>query len=250
MSVEIEDLHFSYGSHEVLKGASLSAESGEIMYVLGPNGVGKTTLFRCLMGHIRPSSGKVLINGRPIFAYSAQELAKEVAYIPQACVPSFNYSVRQIAAMGRTAHLSLFAAPSENDYQITDAALEKLGIRQLADCGISEISGGERQLALIARALAQEANILIMDEPTSNLDYGNQLRVQSLMRTLAHEGMLVLMSSHNPQFALHFADRVAAISDGKSIACGKPAELINSSLLLHLYGVSVEVSNGLLLPKV
>ena len=250
MSVEIEDLHFSYSSHEVLKGFSLSASRGEIMYVLGPNGAGKTTLFRCLMGHIKPSSGKVLINGKPTDNYSSQELAREVAYIPQSCVPSFNYSVRQIAAMGRTSHLSLFASPSEKDYRITDAALEKLGIRQLADCGISEISGGERQLALIARALSQEAKILIMDEPTSNLDYGNQLRVQSLMRTLAHEGMLVLMSSHNPQFALHFADRVAAISGGKSIACGKPEEVINSSLLSELYGVSVKVSNGLLLPEV
>ena len=250
MSVEIEDLHFSYSSHEVLKGFSLSASRGEIMYVLGPNGAGKTTLFRCLMGHIKPSSGKVLINGKPTDNYSSQELAREVAYIPQSCVPSFNYSVRQIAAMGRTSHLSLFASPSEKDYRITDAALEKLGIRQLADCGISEISGGERQLALIARALSQEAKILIMDEPTSNLDYGNQLRVQSLMRTLAHEGMLVLMSSHNPQFALHFADRVAAISGGKSIACGKPEEVINSSLLSELYGGSVKVSNGLLLPEV
>ena len=250
MSVEIEDLHFSYSSHEVLKGFSLSASRGEIMYVLGPNGAGKTTLFRCLMGHIKPSSGKVLINGKPTDNYSSQELAREVAYIPQSCVPSFNYSVRQIAAMGRTSHLSLFASPSEKDYRITDAALEKLGIRQLADCGISEISGGERQLALIARALSQEAKILLMDEPTSNLDYGNQLRVQSLMRTLAHEGMLVLMSSHNPQFALHFADRVAAISGGKSIACGKPEEVINSSLLSELYGVSVKVSNGLLLPEV
>lgn len=250
MSVEIKDLHFSYGSHEVLKGASFSASRGEIMYVLGPNGAGKTTLFRCLMGHIKPSSGKVLINGKPTDYYSAQELAREVAYIPQSCVPSFNYSVRQIAAMGRTSHLSLFASPSENDYRITDAALERLGIRQLADCGISEISGGERQLALIARALAQEAKILIMDEPTSNLDYGNQIRVQSLMRTLAHEGMLVLMSSHNPQFALHFADRVTAISDGKSIACGKPDEVINSSLILKLYSASVTVSNGLLIPEV
>lgn len=249
MSIEIENLCFSYSSHEVLKGFSLTAARGEIVYVLGPNGAGKTTLFRCLMGHIKPSSGKVLINGRPTTAYSAQELAREVAYIPQSCIPSFNYSVRQIAAMGRTSHLALFSSPSERDYRITDAALEKLGIEQLADCGISEISGGERQLALIARALAQEAKILIMDEPTASLDYGNQLRVQSLMRSLAHEGMLVLMSSHNPQYALHFADRVIAISDGRSLACGRPAEVINSSLLSELYGVSVKVSNGLLIPE-
>jgi len=248
MSIEIENLHFSYGMHEVLKGYSLSADCGEIVYVLGANGVGKSTLFRCLLGHLKPTSGRMLINGKPVGRYSPQELAKLVAYIPQSCTPSFNYSVRQIAAMGRTAHLSLFESPSARDYEITDKALEKLGIENLAESGICEISGGERQLALIARALVQEAKILIMDEPTSNLDYGNQIRVQSLMRSLAHEGMLILMSSHNPQYAIHFADKVSAIYNGVSIAFGDPREIIDASLLQKLYGLSAKVNDGLIIP--
>jgi iron complex transport system ATP-binding protein len=248
MSIEIENLRFSFDEHVVLKGYSLNAEKGEIVYVLGPNGFGKSTLFRCIMGQLKPTSGSILVEGKPISGYTAQKLAKTVAYIPQSCTPTFNYSVRQIAAMGRTAHLSLFASPSARDYQITDNALEKFGIGNIADCGICEISGGEQQLDLIVRALVQEAKILIMDEPTSSLDYGNQIRVQLLMHSLAHEGMLVLMSSHNPQYAIHFAGKVSAIFDGRCIAFSKPLEIITPSLIKALYGISVRVNEGMLIP--
>jgi iron complex transport system ATP-binding protein len=248
MGIVIDKLHFSYGNKEVLKGFSMTANYGEFVYVLGPNGVGKSTLFRCMLGYLKPSSGNVLINGKPISSHNISELSKVIAYIPQSYTPTFNYTVLQTVTMGRTAHLSLFSSPSKSDYEKSKNIMKKLGIYDLTDSGIAEISGGERQMVLIARALVQDAKILIMDEPTSNLDYGNQLRIQAQMRDLAHEGMLVLLSSHNPQYAMQFADRIVAINNGVNVAHGKPNEIITSNLLKQLYGLEVEVQNGFLLP--
>lgn len=248
MGIVIDKLYFSYGNKEVLNGFSMKANYGEYVYVLGPNGVGKSTLFRCILGHLKASSGNVIINGKSILSYKIPELAKVIAYIPQSYTPTFNYTVMQTIAMGRTAHLSIFSSPSEKDYEKSKEIMDKLGIYNLADRGIAEISGGERQMALIARALVQDAKILVMDEPTSNLDYGNQLRIQTQMRDLAHEGMLVLQSSHNPQYAMQFADHIAAINNGVNVAYGKPSEVITSNLLKQLYGLEVKVQNGFLLP--
>jgi iron complex transport system ATP-binding protein len=150
--------------------------------------------------------------------------------------------------MGRTVYMPLFASPSDSDYEKSREVLEKLGISDLAERGVTEISGGERQLVLIARALVQDAKILIMDEPTSNLDYGNQLRIQNKMRHLSEEGMLVIQSSHNPQNALQFADRVIAMYDGMNVASGKPGEVINPNLMEQLYSLKVEVRDGQLIP--
>jgi iron complex transport system ATP-binding protein len=197
---------------------------------------------------LKASSGDVLINGKSISSYNIPELSKVIAYIPQSYTPAFNYTVMQIITMGRTAHLSIFSSPSESDFEKSRKVMKKLGIYDLADRGITEISGGERQMALIARALVQDAEILIMDEPTSSLDYGNQLRIQVQMRDLAHEGMLVLLSSHNPQYAMQFADHIVAINNGVNVACGKPSEVITSNLLRQLYGLEVKVQNGFLLP--
>jgi iron complex transport system ATP-binding protein len=248
MSLSIENLYFSYNSAPVLKGVSFSADYGELIYILGPNGVGKSTLFRCILGQLKSSRGNILISGKSISDYSIAELAKEVAYIPQSYKPTFNYSVLQTVTMGRTVYMPLFASPSDSDYEKSREVLEKLGISDLAERGVTEISGGERQLVLIARALVQDAKILIMDEPTSNLDYGNQLRIQNKMRHLSEEGMLVIQSSHNPQNALQFADRVIAMYDGMNVASGKPGEVINPNLMEQLYALKVEVRDGQLIP--
>jgi iron complex transport system ATP-binding protein len=249
MELEVRNLHFAYGSHKVICGFSFIAVSGENIYILGPNGVGKSTLFRCLMGHLKPSEGRVLINGRASEKYKSKELAKKIAYIPQSCDPSFNYTVEQMVAMGRTAHISVFSNPSQYDFEITAAVLERLGIEHLAKCGIMEISGGELQLSMIARALAQQADILLMDEPTSALDYGNQIRVQRLMRDIAHEGKIVIQSSHNPQYALFFADKVIAVSNGTVENDGIPEKVVTPELIQSLYELEAKVTDGILIPK-
>lgn len=245
----VNDLCFSYGTHEILKNITFSASKGEYVYILGPNGVGKSTLFRSLMGHLKPSRGKVKIQGKGITSYKPSELAKKIAYIPQTCHPSFNYSVLQLAMMGRTAYLSPFASPKTADYERTYEILEKLGLEEKAECGIREISGGERQLAMIARALVQEADILLMDEPTSSLDYGNGLRIQMQMKNLASSGLLVIQSSHNPEHAMFFADQVIALKEGHIEAKGKTSEVLTEKLLKKLYGLDVEVRDSVIIPK-
>ena len=247
--LRVNELCFGYGSQEILKNISFSASSGEYVYILGPNGVGKSTLFRCIMGHLKPRQGEVKIQGKAASGYKPSELAKKIAYIPQSCHPTFNYSVLQLVMMGRTAYLSPFASPKASDYEMTYKVLEKLGLKEKAACGIREISGGERQLAMIARALVQEAQILLMDEPTSSLDYGNQMRIQMQMKALAKEGLLVIQSSHNPEHAMFFADEVIALNEGSILAKGKAKEILTEELLMKLYGLEVEVREQLLIPK-
>lgn len=245
----VKDLGFGYGAHEILKNITFSASAGAYVYILGPNGVGKSTLFRSLMGHLKPSQGEIKIQGKEITSYKPGELAKKIAYIPQICNPSFNYSVLQLAMMGRTAYLSPFASPKASDYERTYEILEKLGLKEKAERGIREISGGERQLAMIARALVQEADILLMDEPTSSLDYGNGLRIQMQMKALASSGLLVIQSSHNPEHAMFFADQVIALNEGHIEAQGKTSEVLTEELLKKLYGLEVEVRENLIIPK-
>ena len=249
MELEVRNLHFAYGNHEVIRGFSFNAVSGENIYIIGPNGVGKSTLFRCIMGHLKPSEGSVLINGRASEKYKSKALAQKIAYIPQSCDPNFNYTVEQMVAMGRTAHISVFSNPSQHDFAITTAVMERLSIEHLAKCGIMEISGGELQLSMIARALAQQADVLLMDEPTSALDYGNQIRVQRLMRDIAHEGKIVIQSSHNPQYAMFFADKVIAVRNGAVEGGGIPEEVVTPELIESLYELETKLKDGILIPK-
>lgn len=248
--IVVSNLRYAYEKEEILKEVSFSAKSGEYVYILGPNGVGKSTLFRCMMGHLKNTDGEIEIDHKRITDYKVKELAKKVAYISQSCHPTFNYSVLELAMMGRTAHLSTFATPTKREYEITYEVLKRLEIEDKAEQGILEVSGGEKQLAMIARALVQEAEILLMDEPTSNLDYGNQLRIQAQMKKLAQEGILVIQSSHNPQHAMIFGDKVVALNEGKVVACGKPKEVITAKLLHKLYGIETEIKENLIIPKV
>lgn len=244
MRIEVNDLSFSYGSHDVLRGVSFSAHEGQTIALLGPNGAGKSTLFRCMLGFLRPSAGDVRLDEKPLGAYPQKELARKIAYIPQSYSPAFDYTVLECVLMGLTAHLGTFDAPSKADEQAALAALESLGIAELASRSCGRISGGERQLMLLARALVQKARLLLMDEPTASLDYGNSCRVMQRIKALAQEGYTVIFSTHDPNQALRYASRVLALKDGALTADGAPEAVMTTALLRSLYGVRVNVARA------
>lgn len=241
MAIEARGLSFSYGGAPVLRSISFSAGSGEVIALLGPNGVGKSTLLRCLLGFLRPSGGEVLVNERAIGTLSRRALAREIAYIPQSYSPAFNYTVRDSVLMGVTAKLGTLDSPGAAEHARVMQTLEELGIAHLADRGSRQISGGERQLMLLARALVQDAHVLIMDEPTANLDYGNSFRVMERIEQLGKSGYTVIFSTHEPNHAFRYATRALAMQSGALLGDGKPDEVLREELLSALYGVTVAV---------
>lgn len=241
MSLEVKNLRFSYGAHEVLKGVSFRVSPGEFLSVLGPNGVGKSTLFRCILGLLTPQAGSIVIDGRDTAGMSAPELARRIAYIPQSHSPVFNYSVADMVLMGTTARVGTFASPGRAQLAQVAEAMERLGIRDLADSGYQSISGGQRQMVLIARALAQQARILIMDEPSSSLDFGNRIRVMQTVRQLTREGYSVIQSTHDPDQAFYYSDRILAMKDGQVLADGAPGDILCNTVISALYDTEVEV---------
>lgn len=239
--MNVEQLSFSYGEHEVLKDVSFSAEYGEFLSVLGPNGVGKSTLFRCMLGLLKPSKGGTSIDGRNIAEMTAAQLARCIAYIPQSHNPVFNFTVLDMVLMGTTAQLGRFSSPGKAQTELAQSALERLGIAHLRDRGYANISGGERQLVLIARAIAQQAKILVMDEPSANLDFGNKIRVMQTVKGLTRDGYAVIQSTHDPDQAFFYSDKILALYDGRVLAWGTPRETMDETLVSTLYGVEVEV---------
>ena len=241
MGIEVKNLSFSYGDRPVLQDISFSVGEGELLSILGPNGVGKSTLFRCILGLLSGYTGEVLVDGINARSFSAREAAKHIAYIPQSSHPMFHYSVFDIVLMGRTSGLGSFRSPGKADREKCLRALEKIGISHLAGRCFHRLSGGEQQLVLIARALAQDAPILMLDEPTANLDYGNQLRVLEQVRKLAAEGYTVIQTTHNPEQSYLFSDRILAIQNGRVLTQGKPAQVLTAENMEELYQVEVEV---------
>ena len=245
MTLDISHLSFAYSktSRQVLNDISFSVGEGDLLAVLGPNGVGKSTMFRCILGFLRSYQGIIHLNGRDIRTLDHKEIAKHVAYIPQSTYPVFNYTVLDMVLMGLTNQVNLLASPNQQHIDTAYAAMESLGIAHLRDAGYGEISGGERQLALIARALVQQAKILIMDEPTANLDYGNQFRVMCRISDLAKEGYSILLSTHNPDHAFLYANRTLMIYGGRVIADGAPEKVLDAQLVREVYGVDVHIED-------
>lgn len=241
MGIEVRDLSFAYCTREVLRHISFAADDGRLLAVLGPNGVGKTTLFRCILGLQHRYGGSILIDGEDARAMTARELAHRVAYIPQTHGQAFSYMVLDMVLMGTTHQLSPMSVPKRRELETAQAALERLGISHLSEKNFSHLSGGEQQLVLIARALAQQTKTLLMDEPTASLDYGNQALVLRQVRALADDGYAVLISTHNPQHALWYADAALALLDGETAAFGPPEDVMDAELIRRLYGVEAEM---------
>ncbi|MEG1547632.1 MAG: ABC transporter ATP-binding protein [Clostridia bacterium] len=242
MSITVENLSFGYGAHRVLDGVSFTVEDGQLLSVLGPNGVGKSTLFRCMLGLLNGYTGRITIDGTDVHKLSARELAHHMAYIPQSHAQSFNYTVLDMVLMGTAHQMAQFSLPGKKQMEAAQLALYQMGIEPLAHKGFRCLSGGEQQLVLIARALAQQVKIFVMDEPTANLDYGNQTRVLEQVKRLTMEGYTILLSTHNPQHALTYSDAILALSCGRVAAFGLP-ETMDESLIKCLYGMNVQFLN-------
>lgn len=251
------DLAIGYGKTEIGENINVGVRPGQILCLLGPNGCGKTTLFRTMLGLLAPLRGEVELNGQPLKALSRPEIARQIAYVPQAHAPHFPYQVLDIVLMGRAARLGLFARPGERDRVAAYSALKSLGIEQLALRDYSRLSGGQRQLVLIARALAQETPFIILDEPTASLDFGNQAVVLGEIRKLfrnkdkrevqvdlqidASSAQGIILSTHDPDQAFLLGADVALMKDGAMVKAGPVAETLTSELLSHVYGVSIKV---------
>ena len=241
MSIEVKHLSFSYGKRQVLRDVTFSVDRGRLLSVLGPNGVGKSTLFRCILGLLHGFQGEITVDGVSVSALGARELARKVAYIPQSNYPAFQYSVFDMVLMGTTAQSRAFSPPGPKQEAAAREALERLDIGHLAERSYTRLSGGERQLVLIARALAQQSPVLLMDEPTANLDYGNQIRVLTKVRALADAGYTIVQSTHNPEQSYLFSHQILAMKDGRVLAHGTPDEVMNENLIKALYGIDAEV---------
>ncbi|WP_439500250.1 ABC transporter ATP-binding protein [Bosea sp. (in: a-proteobacteria)] len=240
MSLSASGLAYGYPERRIGEDVTLDLKAGEVLALLGPNGGGKTTLLKTLLGLLPPQAGMLSLDGRPLGSLSIGERARALGYVPQAHAGTFAFSVFAVVLMGRTAHGGLFAAPSRHDREVAQAMLERLGIAALGQRPYTQISGGERQLVLIARALAQEPRYVILDEPTASLDFGNQGKVMAQIRRLAAEGLGVLFTTHDLNQALAHADRVMLLREGRALASGPAAELLTPERLGELYGAPIE----------
>jgi iron complex transport system ATP-binding protein len=239
--LEVRALAFGFPGRTIGSGINFTLAPGEVLCVLGPNGGGKTTLFRTILGLLEKHSGHIAFDGKEIENLSREQIARRAGYVPQGHSAYFAFSLREFVLMGRTSRLGPFSSPGRIDREIAQRALQSLGIADLADKSVTEISGGERQLALVARALAQEPRLLVMDEPTASLDFGNQIRVLERITALASSGISILFSSHNPDQAFLSAQRVLLLGEGRALEIGTPKDVMRSDTLQRLYGVSIRI---------
>ena len=245
MKLSANNLAIGYRGAQIGADISLVIESGQITCLLGPNGCGKTTLFRTLLGLLPPLAGHVLLDGCNITTLSRSEIARHIAYVPQGHTPPFPFEVLDVVLMGRTARMGRFAQPGAQDREAAMKALARLGIADLAQRDYTLVSGGQRQLVLVARALAQEASLIVMDEPTASLDFGNQARVLKQIYDLSQDaengGFGIVLSTHDPDQAFALGADVVAMAHGRVVSSGAASRVLTGQLLSEIYETPVKV---------
>ncbi|MDK2938054.1 MAG: iron complex transport system ATP-binding protein [Methanolobus sp.] len=233
--LKVKNIHFNYGSSKILNDLSFNVEEGQLCGLFGPNGCGKTTLFKCCMNFLKYHTGSVVMGGVDIKDSSIEDMAKIVAYVPQEHKPPFPYLVKEVVLMGRTPHLGGFFGINRDDKEKAWNALKLLDISHLADQPYNQLSGGQRQMVLIARAIAQETRIIFLDEPTSALDFSNQMRIWNLMRKVKDQGITILACSHDPNHVSWFCDKVVVMNRSGILCQGPPHDVITESVLNDVY---------------
>jgi iron complex transport system ATP-binding protein len=237
------DVRFSYRpKYSILRGIEFQARVGTLTSVLGPNGCGKTTLLKCLMNQLRIEKGQIELDGKPLRTYSPTELAKYLAYVPHLPQIAFAFTVAEVVLMGRYAYTGLFGMTADRDLKIAAEAMNMTQTKSFADRTLDELSGGEAQRVMIARALAQQPRIMLLDEPTSHLDIRNQLIIHEMMRRVAHDWpMCVICVSHDINLAARYSDQMVLMNAGQVVASGRPSEVITKDILQKTYHVEVEL---------
>jgi len=241
MKLEIKNGVFGYAGKAVIKNINFELNTGEIVCLLGKNGAGKTTLFKSMLGVLKPISGSILLNEKPIEHWSRPQFARLVGYIPQARSLPFPFTVMDVVLFGRTSHLSTFGSPGKKDRLLAEECLELLKITHLKNRSFTQLSGGEQQLVIIARALAQQPAFLVMDEPTSSLDFGNQIKIIRQVNALKNNSLGIIMATHSPDHAFMCDANVAIIHKGKMWKTGHSNDVVSEEILKEIYGVEVKV---------
>jgi iron complex transport system ATP-binding protein len=241
--LRVEDLRFAYdGAHRaVVDGVSLELGGGEVLAILGPNGAGKTTLLHTLLGILRAQSGRIWLEGRALNTCARSEISRMVGLVPQFEHVAFEYSVEEYVLMGRAPHLGMLDLPAEEDRRLAVEALDQLGLLALRRRSMLELSGGERQMVVLARALAQQARLLLMDEPLAHLDLGNKSRILAVIRRLSRAGVAVVFTTHEPDMVQGVAHRALLMREGRVVASGRTETVMTSEALSQTYGVPIRV---------
>ncbi len=237
----IDNATMGYHKNVVLKDMNLEFTGNEVYSLLGPNGVGKSTFFKSILGLLPLISGRILLNGKDVSKWNRKEFAKKIAYVPQYHNVPFAFKVIDVVLMGRTAHLGLLGSPSKKDKLLAEECLEMLGISSLKNKLFTEISGGERQMVIIARALAQQPSFMIMDEPTSSLDFGNQIKVIKQINELKKDSLGILMATHSPDHAFMCKQKSIAFFKGNLYKQGLTSEVLTEECLKEMYGTAIQV---------
>jgi len=240
-AIEARGLHFGYAQQLVIEDVSLVLRSGEMLGVIGPNGSGKSTLLRLLSGVLRPQAGTIRVQGRPLADFAPRDRARAMAVVPQETASEFPFSVIEVVLMGRSPHLGGFAFEDDHDVQVARAAMIRTGVLELASRSIHELSGGERQRVIVARALAQEAPILLLDEPGAFLDIRHEVEIYDLLHDLQREGHSILTVLHDLNLAALYCDRVALLKAGRLVCVGPPSEVITYAAIKEVYETEVYV---------
>ncbi|WP_305064518.1 ABC transporter ATP-binding protein [Methanococcoides sp.] len=234
--LKVENLHFEYSGFKVLEDISFDVEKGQLCALFGPNGTGKTTLLKCIAKLLNYGKGNVFVENENINKMKAAELAKLIAYVPQEHKPPFPYLVKEVVLMGRTPYMRGVFGPSENDTRAAVEAIEMIGIADIADRPYTALSGGQRQLVLLARAMAQGTKLLLLDEPTSNLDFQNQIKIWRIVKELTKKGVTALTCTHDPNHVMWFCDKAIVLGSRGIVANGNPAMALTETTLNEIYG--------------